>query len=39
LKDIETDKLEVWFANKGHASYGIIWNNTHLEFARSLYGD
>lgn len=29
-------KREVWFANKNHASYGIIFRNTHLEFARSL---
>ena len=26
---------EVWFANKNHASYGLIYKNTHLEFARS----
>lgn len=25
---------EVWFSNKNHASYGLIWRNTHLEFAR-----
>lgn len=31
----EDGKLEVWFNNKGHANYGLIWNNTHLEFARS----
>ena len=29
-------KNEVWFANKNHASYGIIWKNTHLEFLHSL---
>lgn len=28
--------LELWFNNKNHASYGIIFKNTHLEFARSL---
>ncbi|MBP7786171.1 hypothetical protein KA062_02865 [Patescibacteria group bacterium] len=28
--------LEVWFSNKNHASYGLIYKNTHLEFARSL---
>lgn len=28
-------KYEVWFANRGHASYGLKWNNTDLEFARS----
>lgn len=31
----EDGKLEVWFANKNHASYGLIYKNTHLEFARS----
>ena len=36
LRDIETGMLEIWFANKNHASYGIIYKNTHLEFARSL---
>jgi hypothetical protein len=35
LRDNETKKLEVWFCNKNHASYGLIWRNTHLEFARS----
>jgi len=30
-------KPEVWFANKGHAGYGLIWNNTHLEFASSTW--
>ena len=28
--------FEVWFANKNHASYGLIYKNTHLEFAYSL---
>lgn len=27
--------FEVWFSNKNHASYGLIYKNTHLEFARS----
>ena len=27
---------EIWYANKNHASYGIIYKNTHLEFACSL---
>ncbi len=35
LRNVETKKLEWWFANKNHASYGIIYRNTHLEFARS----
>lgn len=33
----DTDgKQEVWFCNKNHASYGIRWKNTHLEFAHSI---
>lgn len=36
LKEISTGKLEIWFANKNHASFGLIYKNTHLEFARSL---
>jgi len=36
LQDIETGKYEKWFCNKNHASYGIIYKNTHLEFACSL---
>jgi hypothetical protein len=35
LTDI-TGKKEAWFANKNHASYGIIYKNTHLEFAYSM---
>lgn len=35
LQDIETGKYERWFANKNHASYGLIYKNTHLEFASS----
>lgn len=27
--------LEVWTCNKNHASFGLIWNNTHLEFVSS----
>lgn len=29
-------KLELWAVNKNHASYGLKWKNTHLEFMRSL---
>ena len=36
LKDNSTSKLEVFFPNKNHASWGIKWKNTHLEFMRSL---
>lgn len=32
LREISTGKLEAWVANKNHASYGIIYKNTHLEF-------
>ena len=35
LKDLGTGVEEVWFANKNHASYGLIYKNTHLEFAHS----
>jgi hypothetical protein len=38
LEDIKAKKpytFEVWFANRNHASYGLIYKNTHLEFARS----
>ncbi len=36
LRVKNSGKLEGWFANKNHASYGLKWKNTHLEFARSL---
>ena len=26
--------MEVWFNNKNHASYGLTYKNTYLEFAR-----
>lgn len=29
-------KREVWFANKNHASYGIKYKNTHLEFCYTV---
>lgn len=35
LTDTE-GKKEIWFCNKNHASYGIKFKNTHLEFARSV---
>jgi len=31
-------RFELWIANKNHASYGLIFKNTHLEFALSLSG-
>jgi hypothetical protein len=36
LQDTKTGEREVWFANKNHASYGIVYKNTHLEFCNSL---
>lgn len=36
LRDVDTGKEELWVANKNHASYGIIWKNTHLEFVTSV---
>lgn len=35
LKDLDTGKFEIWFNNKNHASFGLIYKNTHLEFART----
>ena len=32
LKDLDNNQLEVFVCNKNHASWGLIWNNTHLEF-------
>lgn len=34
LRETETGKMELWAANKHHASYGLIYKNTHLEFVR-----
>ena len=36
---VATGRLEVWFANKNHASYGISWRGTDWEFARGYEGD
>jgi hypothetical protein len=35
LKDQDTGNYEIFFSNKNHASYGLIYKNTHLEFVRS----
>lgn len=35
LQETSTGNCEIWFSNKNHASYGITFKNTHLEFARS----
>lgn len=32
----EAGGLSLWFANLNHANQGIIWKNTHLEFARNF---
>lgn len=39
LEDLETGKQELWVSNKNHASYGIIYKNTHLEFVTSYISD
>lgn len=35
LEDSEGER-SVWFANKHHANPGLIYRNTHLEFARNI---
>lgn len=32
----ENGKKEWWAANKNHASWGLKWRNTHLEFVTSV---
>lgn len=34
IKGAKPFQFEIWFSNKNHASYGLIYKNTHLEFAR-----
>ncbi len=29
-------RQELWYSNKNHASYGLIYKNTHLEFCSSI---
>ncbi len=36
LLNLNSKKQEVFFSNKNHASWGLIYKNTHLEFASSL---
>lgn len=36
LREVETGKLEMWVAHKDHASYGLVYKNTHLEFCSSV---
>lgn len=38
LRNLRTGKLELWGANKHHASYGLIYKNTHLEFITEVVG-
>ena len=34
--NIHTGVKEIFFCNKNHASWGLKWRNTHLEFAYSM---
>lgn len=36
LRNLHTMEREIWFSNKNHASYGLKYKNTHLEFAHSV---
>lgn len=36
LQEVDGGTPELWVANKNHASYGIIFKNSHLEFASSV---
>ena len=36
LLNLETGIKEQFFANKNHASWGLIFKNTHLEFMYSF---
>lgn len=35
IKGSKPYQFEVWVSNRDHASYGLIYKNTHLEFAHS----
>lgn len=35
LLNIDTNTLEIFANNKNHASWGLIYKNTHLEFCRT----
>lgn len=39
LKNNNTGEHEVFFANKNHASWGLIFKNTHLEFGYTKFKD
>ncbi len=36
LVNNDTGKLEAFVARKNHASWGLVYKNTHLEFVCSL---
>jgi hypothetical protein len=36
LLNVETNSKELFVSNKNHASWGLIYKNTHLEFVSSL---
>ncbi len=36
IKNLHTGRIEVFVANKNHASWGLIYKNTHLEFCGSV---
>ena len=38
LKDNTTGIIEMFMANKNHASWGLIYKNTHLEFMATYIG-
>lgn len=35
LRNLNTGENEIWIANKNHASYGLKYKNTDLEFCLS----
>jgi hypothetical protein len=38
FQDIHDGSLSRWIANKNHASYGLKFKNTHLEFVDGNQG-
>ena len=38
FQDVQDGSLSQWAANKGHASYGLLFRNTHLEFVSGNQG-
>lgn len=39
IYDYETNQLEIWANSKHFAGFALKWNNTHLEFCRSIDRD